>query len=169
MAFPQRLYAVVSHTSQPVSPKPKIVEIRTNQLQELETKNAIDRANAVLDRLERRVADYDTQIRLLCEQYLKPLEQRRSCAQQRIDRLEDQILAKLSEANVERADGFSREFQMVSCPKAVQVDNLCLIPNEYIRHKPEADKIAIKRALERDQDLVIPGVHLTQKLRLVRK
>jgi hypothetical protein len=54
-------------------------------------------------------------------------------------------------------------------PQAVQVDNLSLIPNEYIRHKPEADKIAIKRALERDLDLVIPGVRLTQKLRLVRK
>jgi hypothetical protein len=46
---------------------------------------------------------------------------------------------------------------------------LCLIPNEYIRHKPEADKIAIKRALEGDRDLLIPGVRLTQKLRLVRK
>ena len=77
--------------------------------------------------------------------------------------------AKLSEANLERADGFSREFQAVSCPKAVQVDNLSLIPNEYIRHKPEADKVGIKRALERDRDLVIPGVHLTQKLRLGRK
>ena len=58
---------------------------------------------------------------------------------------------------------------MVSCPKAVQVDNLSLIPEEYIRHEPEADKIAIKRALEGDRDLVIPGVRLTQKLRLVRK
>jgi hypothetical protein len=100
---------------------------------------------------------------------LKPLERRRACVQQRIDRVEDQILAKLSEANLERADGFYREFQAVSCPKAVQIDNLSLIPNEYIRHKPEADKIGIKRALERDRDLVIPGVHLTQKLRLGRK
>jgi Gp157 protein len=169
MAFPRRLYAVVSHASQPVTRKPNMVEIRANKLQELETKKAIDRANVVLDRLEQRVAYYDAQIRLLCEQYLKPLEERRAWAQQRIARLEDRILAKLSEANVERVDGFCREFQMVSCPKAVQVDNLSLIPNEYIRHKPEADKVAIKRALERDRDLVIAGVHLTQKLRLVRK
>lgn len=76
---------------------------------------------------------------------------------------------KLSEANLDRADGFYREFQLVCCPKAVQVDNVSLLPNEYIRHKPEADKVAIKRTLERDRDLVIPGVHLTQKLRLVRK
>ena len=110
-----------------------------------------------------------SQIQLLCEQYLKRLEQRRAYAQHRIDRLEDEILAKLSEANLERVDGFCREFQMVSCPKAVQVDNLSLIPNEYIRQKPEADKIAIKRALERDRDLAIPGVHLTEKLRLGRK
>jgi Siphovirus Gp157 len=169
MAFPPRLYAVVSHASQPVTRKPNVLEIRANQLQEVKTKKAIDRANAVLDRLEERVADYDAQIRLLCDEYLKPLEQRRAFAQQRIDRLEDQILAKLSEANLEHVDGFFHEFQMVSCPKAVQIDNLALIPNEYIRHKPEADKIAIKRALERDRELVIPGVHLTQKLRLVRK
>jgi hypothetical protein len=169
MALPQKLYAVVSHTSQPVTRKPNLLEIRANKLQERKTKEAIDRANVVLDRLEQRVAHYDAEIQFLCEQYLKPLEQRRACVQQRMDRLEDQILAKLSEANLERADGYCREFQAVSCPKAVQVDNLSLIPNEYIRHKPEADKIGIKRALERDRDLVIPGVHLTQKLRLGRK
>src|SRR5947209_4404353 len=169
MAFPRRLYAVVSHASQPIPRQPNVVEIPRNPLPELATKKAIDRANAVLDRLEHRVAHYDAEIRLLREQYLQPLEQRRACAQLRMDRLEDQILAKLSEANLERVDGFCREFQAVSCPKAVQVDNLSLIPNEYLRHKPEADKIAIRRTLERDRDLVIPGVHLTQKLRLVRK
>jgi Siphovirus Gp157 len=169
MALPQKLYAVVSHTAQPVTRKPDVVEIRANKLQELKTKEAIDRANVVLDRLEQRVAQYDAQIQSLCEQYVKPLEQRRACVQRRMDRLGDQILAKLSEANLERADGYCREFQAVSCPKAVQVDNLSLIPNEYIRHKPEADKIGIKHALERDRDLVIPGVHLTQKLRLGRK
>ncbi len=123
----------------------------------------------MLDRLEQRVDDLRCANPADPEQYLKPLEQRRACAQQRIERLEDQILAKLSEANLERVDGFCRELQAVSCPKAVQVDNLSLIPNEYIRNKPEPDKVAIKRALERDRDLVIPGVHLTQKLRLARK
>ncbi len=168
MAFPRRLYAVVSHASPPVPRKADVVEIPKHPFSERETKQAIDRANAVFDRLEQRVAHYDAQIRMLCEQYLQPLEQRRACARRRIDRLEDQILEKLSEANLERVDGFCRAFQAVSCPKAVQVDNLSLIPNEYIRSKPEADKIAIKRALERDRDLVIPGVHLTQKLRLIR-
>src|SRR3954470_24575428 len=105
MALPQKLYAVVSHTSQPVTRKPDAVEMRANKLQELKTKQAIDRANVVLDRLEQRVARYDAQIQLLCEQYLKPLERRRACVQQRMDRLGDQILAKLSEANLERADG----------------------------------------------------------------
>ena len=169
MALPQKLYAVVSHTAQPVTRKPDVVELRAHKLQELKTKEAIDRANVVLDRLEQRVAHYDAEIQALCEQYLKPLEQRRACVQRRMDRLEDQILEKLSAANLERADGYCREFQAVSCPKAVQVDNLSLIPNEYIRHKPEADKIGIKRALERDRDLVIPGVHLTQRVRLGRK
>jgi hypothetical protein len=170
MAFARKLYAVVSHKAQPsLTRKPNLVELRAQKLREIETKKAIDRANQVLDRLEQRVAQYNTQIELVRNQYLRPLEQRRARAERRIARLEDQILAKLSEANLERADGFCREFQAVPCPKAVQVDNLSLLPAEYIRHKPEADKIAIKHALERDEGLVLPGVHLTQKWRLVRK
>lgn len=169
MPLPHKLFAVVSHTSLPVTRKQNVVEIRRNKLRELEAKEAIDRAAAVLDRLEQRVGHYDARIQDILEQILKPLQQRRACAQQRIERLEDQILGKLSDANLEHADGFHRQFQAVSCPKAVQVDNLSLIPSEYIRNKPEADKVAIKRALERDRDLAIPGVHLTQRLRLARK
>ena len=169
MPLPHRLYAVVARSTQPVAKKQKVLAICREKLLELETKKAIDRANAMLDRLEQRIADYDAEIRRVCEQYLEPLQRRRACVQYRLNRLGDEILARLSEANLERADGFSRQFQAVSCPRAVQVDNLSLIPDEYIRHKPEADKVAIKRALERHQDLIIPGVHLTQKLRLARK
>ena len=61
--------------------------------------------------MEERVADHDAQIRLVREQHLALLEQHRACAQRELDRLEDQILAKLFEANLERADGFYREFQ----------------------------------------------------------
>ena len=170
MAFARRLYAVVSHKTQPsLTRKPKLLELRAQKLREIETKKAIDRANQVLDRLEQRMADYDVQIQLVRKQYLQPLEQRRACAERRIARLEDQILGKLADANLERVDGFSREFQAVACPKAVQVDSLSLLPAEYIRQKAEADKIAIKRALERDDALAIPGVRLTQKWRLARK
>ena len=170
MAFPRQLYPVVSHGA-PRSPtrKPNMVELRAQKLREIETKKAIDRANQVLDKLEQRVAHYDEQIERVRKQYLHPLEQRRACAQRRMARLEEQILAKLADANVDRVDGFCREFQAVSCPKAVQVDNLSLLPPAYIRQKPEVDKVAIKRALEQDDGLAIPGVHLTQKWRLVRK
>jgi len=170
MAFARKLYAVVSHNSQPsLTRKSNVTELRAQKLREIETKKAIDRASQVLDRLEKRVADYETQIQLVRQEHLQPLEERRACAERRIARLEDQILAKLADANLERADGFSREFQAVACPKAVQVDSLSLLPAEYIRQKPEADKIGIKRALERDDALAIPGVRLTQKWRLVRK
>ena len=170
MALPRQLYALVSHNPQK-SParKPNIVELRAQKLREIETKKAIDRANEVLDKLEQRVAHYDVQIERVRKEYLQPLEQRRACAERRIARLQDHILTKLSEANLDRADGFCREFQSVACPKAVQIDNLSLIPAEYIRQKPEPDKVAIKRALERDEAVAIPGVRLTQKWRLVRK
>src|SRR5689334_23466532 len=85
MPLPQKLYAVVNHSSQPVTRKPSLLEVRANKLQELKTKEAIDRANVVLDRLEQRVAHYDAEIQLLCEEYLKPLERRRAGVQQRID------------------------------------------------------------------------------------
>src|SRR5690242_18878128 len=169
MAFPHKLYAVVSHTSEPVTHKKTLIERRQDKLRELEAKKTIDRANAVLDRLEQRVANYDAQIQGILEQYLKPLQQRRACAQRRIARFEDQILGELSRANLDRVEGFSREFQAVSCPQAVQVDNLALIPNEYIRNKPEADNVVIIRALERDCELMIPGAHLSQTLRTLRK
>lgn len=167
MAFPRKLYAVPSQVTRPQ--KHNVVEIQTNKLREFQTKKAVDRANTILDRLEKRVAHFDEQIQRIHKQYLKPLEQRRALAQQRMERLEDEILDRLSDANLDRVDGFRREFQAVPCPKAVQVDNLGLIPAEFVRHKPEADKVAIKRALERDRDLVIPGVHLTQTVRLARK
>jgi hypothetical protein len=169
MALPHRLFAVVSHTTAPLTHKQNVVEVQRNKLRELETKKAIDRASAVLDRLEQRVADYDAQLHLIYEQYVKPLEERRTSARRRIESLEDQILGKLLEANLERADGFDRQLQAVACPKAVQLDDLSRLPSEYIRMKPEADKVAIKRALEQDLDLVIPGVRLTQKVRLARK
>jgi hypothetical protein len=169
MALPNRLFAVVTHDLQPVTQKKNVVEIRHEKFRELETKKAIDRAARVLDRLEQRVSEYDAEIERISEQYLKPLQQRRACAQRRIERLEDQVIEKFCEAHIEHADGFHRELRIVACPKAVQVDNLSAIHNEYIRNKPEADKVAIKRALERNRDLVIPGVHLTQKMRLVRK
>ena len=117
MALPQKLYAVVSHSSQPVTRKPDLVEMRANKLQELKTKEAIDRANVVLDRLEQRVAHYDAQIQFLCEQYLKPLEQRRACVQRRMDRLEDQILAKLSEANLEGQTAIAGNFKRFPVPR----------------------------------------------------
>jgi hypothetical protein len=170
MALPRQLYAVVSHNAQPSLPrKLNVVELRAQKLREIETKQAIDRASEVLDRLEQRVAHYEAQIQLVRKTYLEPLEQRRALARRRIEGLEEQILAKLSEASLEQVDGFYRALQAVACPKAVQVDSLGILPAEYIRQKPEADKIAIKRALERDQTLTIPGVRLTQKWRLVRK
>lgn len=86
-----------------------------------------------------------------------------------MDRLEDHIPAKLSEANLDRVDGLGRNSSRVSCSKAVQVDNVSLTPNEYIRHKPERDNIAIKPALERTGFGDPLGVCLKQTLRIIRK
>lgn len=128
MALPHRLFAVVDRSPRPATHKKNVVEIRRDKLRELETKKAIDRAAHVLDRLEARIADYDAQIQLITEQYLKPLQQRKVCAQEKIEHLEDGILGKLSEANLDRADGFDRELKAVPCPKAVQVDTYRYFP-----------------------------------------
>jgi hypothetical protein len=69
MAFPPKLYAVLRNTPEALAANRKVVEIRRDKLQELETKKATDRANELLDPLEEHVAQYyETEIRLLCEQ-----------------------------------------------------------------------------------------------------
>jgi len=121
---------MVSHTSPRLISKPNPVQIRASKKQELETKKAIDRANAVLHRLEQRLSHYDAQIRCVCQQYVELLEQRRACAQRKRDRLEDQILKKLSAANIDRGTaftGFPSGFLSQGCPGRQVVGTNCSV------------------------------------------
>ncbi len=156
------LYAVVSHkpVSMPVRRR-EIAEIRTEKLAECKTKKAIDRASALLDRLQARQAGLSKQI--------GALQKRKALACARIERIEDQALKAMRKAGLDKADGFHVTFTARPAPKAVQVDDESLIPAQYMRSKDVSapDKAAIKAALERD--IEIAGVRLTQKISLVRK
>ena len=156
-----QLYAVIDRGPR----KRNIVEIRQKLNAELQTKAAIDRANQVLDRLECRIASYQS--------HIARLQRRVQLTLARHARLEDEIIGRLDTASLQHADGFERFFGTQLAPPAVQIDNEHLIPDAYMRQPkqpPKApDKVAIKGALAEDENLEIPGVHLTRKTTLVRR
>ena len=164
MAFPARAYALASQDLPPAK-RENVVPIRREETAEMRAKRAIDRANKVLDRIEARIEEYKYQIEVF-KRGLKILATRK-------ERIEDEILQRMSAAGVEHVDGIFHEFSAVPCPAAVAVDDESQIPKAYMRTpktpKDEPDKVAIRSALERDKDLIIPGVHLTQGVRLARK
>lgn len=164
MAFPAAVYAIPARAT--VTTRDNVVPFRRPEnTPELRTKRAIDRTHKILDRLDARIEDYNFQI--------AAFERGKKILAARKQRIEEETLRRMSAAQVEHLDGLVHQFDSVPCPAAVAVDDEKLIPAEYIRPpkpgKPAPDKVAIKVALERDKDLIIPGVHLTQGVRLARK
>lgn len=156
-----KLYAVVSHKPEPAKHKRTAGEIRTEKLDEFRAKKAIDRADAILTRLEARAASYARQI--------ASLQKRKAYALGRAERVSDSIIARMRKASLTRADGFHKTFMLRDAPAALAIDDESLIPREYMREKLIAEpmKVEIKAALARGEE--IAGVHLTQKVSLLRK
>jgi Siphovirus Gp157 len=165
-----RLYAVVSRRA--AAPAPATEEFRRRKLAEYKeiasaeasaerkAKHAVDRAAALLDRLEARSADLAKQI--------AALQKRKRLADTRAERIEDRVLRHLSKARLDRIDGFSRGFKTRLAPAALSVTDESLIPATYVRESvvTAVDKVAVKAALARGEE--ISGVALTQKVSLLR-
>jgi len=157
-----RLYAVVSH--QPAAApahKRQAADIRQEKADEFQAKKAIDRTNAVLDRLEARAAAYAKQIACL--------QRRKRLAEARFERVEDEVIKRMQAALLTKADGFHVQFSTRVAPPSLVVDDEAAIPSEYIREKyvSEPMKVEIKAALALGVE--IPGVRLTRKISLLRK
>ncbi len=141
------LYAVVPPPTRqaPVGPKKKVVEMRAEQVkkQRAETglKHAVERSNAVLTRLEERAAAFSKQIALL--------QKRKACALARVERLEEDILNRMSAASLTLVDGWKVSFKASLCPASVEITNEQLIPREYMRERTieNPDKVLINRTL----------------------
>jgi len=133
---------------------------------EARTKNQIDRTARVLDRLEARQAGHDLQI--------AALERRKKSDAARQARIEKRALALMAAAGLKQLVGFRRtlERRESGVPKLI-VDDESLIPANWMRQpkpaKAQPDKLGMKKALDEDPELAIPGVHLAQTVSLQRK
>ena len=145
--------------------KPTAIGRKTeaNEQREAESrlKRKIDQAHAVLSKLEARSRRFALQ--------MKELQQRKAAADNRAARIEDRILREMGDAGLEKSAGLRITFSLRPAPLALDVLDEKSIPREYFREKltSSVDKLAIKAALERGED--IAGVRLTQKVSLIRK
>lgn len=155
-----QLYAVVDRAQPAPAHRENIVQLRERKHDEIAAKQAIDRANGILDALEARRAIYKAQT--------AALKKRDELAAARIDHIEDAILTWMEQAKLTAAAGFHVTFTARPAPAALDVLDESLIPDDYIREKTVTapDKVAIKRALAAGEE--IAGVRLTQKISLVR-
>lgn len=163
MAFPASVYAV------PEAPAPKrkpvAVELKKTAVAaaaaESRRKRKIEQAHRVLNKIDQMDADLALRIR--------ELQKRRSSLVQRKERICDRILSEMSAARIEKADGIRVTFSTRLAPASLVVEDEALIPADYLREKlvTSVDKVAIKQAFERGQD--VPGCHLEQRVSLVRK
>lgn len=162
MAFAPQLYAVVARTSAAPQPKRNLVEIKTAKLAELKTKKAIDRANALLDRIAERQAALARRI--------EALERQQRVCGVRAERIGARIVAELEAAALTRADGFRSSVLISASPPAVEILDAELVPAEFLRHpkppKPAPDKPKIKAAIEAGQR--VAGCKLVQGVTLRR-
>ena len=162
MAFAPQLYAVVSRRSAEPAPRRSMTVLKIEKLAELTQKKAIDRANALLNRLQARQETYDAEIARL--QRCK----RHAC--ERVERIEGRIIHELEASGLTRVDGFHTALLTVPSPAAVDVFDPPSLPAEFWRQpKPPAkqpDKPAIKAAIEAKRK--VPGARLVQGVSLRR-
>lgn len=161
MPFPARAYAnVVNERLRPVK-APTPISINAEREKELRTKRKIDQAAGVLDRIDARTKQLQAQIKLL--------QRRKNALDARCERIEDRILTEMMDSGLKQATGLQRTFTQRPAPESLVVDDETLIPAEYLRESvlSAPDKVAIKQALA--QGAEIGGVHLQQKISLVRK
>lgn len=148
-----------------IKTRPSAGSLKTaaDQQRQAETrlKRKVEQAHHVLSQLEARAASYAAQI--------KELQRRKAASEKRAASVEDRILTHMQAHGLEKVEGIRVVFTTRLAQPSVIVDDVKLIPSDYLRFKQtvEADKVAIKAALERN--LEVPGVHLAQTISLGRK
>jgi Siphovirus Gp157 len=141
--------------------KPQLAEREMERQRAAGFKRAIDRVDTVLTRLEDRAAACDVQIKFW--------QARKKLALARAAAIEERTLELMAAAGLEKLLGNRATLAKRANALSVVVDNQKLIPAAYLRTKTtrEADKVAIKVALERGEE--VAGVHLVQTVSLIRK
>ncbi len=128
---------------------------------EARLKTKIEQADRVLDRLAARE-------KALAER-IKALQSSRAVNYRRTERIEDRILTEMTEAGLKTCSGLRCTMSARPAPAALVVDDESLIPPEFVSERlvTSVDKVAVKLALAKGAE--IGGVHLTQKVSLIRK
>jgi hypothetical protein len=130
-------------------------------------KRTVEKANAVLDRLEAREKSIAGQI--------KDLDRRKKATARRIERIEDRILTEMLDAQLATVEGLRCSFRAQTAAAALVVDDQSKIPAEFFRQPKtppaEVDKVLLKAALAQDPDLdpANYGCKLLSKVSLVRR
>ncbi len=164
MPLPHRLYAVVSNFPPPEQPpfaKRPLALLQREKLAALKEKKAVDRVNAIRDRLDERMA--------ACQRQITEWERRMKCAADRKRNLEDRAVHEMEARGLTRIDGFGTALSLQPSPPSVDVFDESLLPAGYWRQPKtpaKPDKVAIKAALTANQK--VPGARLTQGMTLKR-
>jgi hypothetical protein len=148
------LYAVVSRSPEPAAPLKRhrdTQEMQRVHMAELKAKKAIDRAHDIRDKLEQRIQRLDREMERL---------QRRK----QLEHINDRVFEELERAGLVRADGFAHSVLSVPCPAAVAIDDVQLVPADFMRQPkvpaPAPDRVKIKKTLETGAK--VAGCRLTQ-------
>jgi hypothetical protein len=171
MAFPGRVYAFPSNKfagtdEKPAAAKRSVAALKQErrELDRVATKQkqAVDRANILLDRLEDRQAAISGQI--------AGLQRSKQVCAERAARIEDRLVQELEAWGLTRADGFRTSVVLTPSPASVEVFDASLLPADYWRQpktpEKQPDKVAIKKALAESKR--VPGARLTQGSTLKR-
>jgi hypothetical protein len=129
---------------------------------ESRVKHKVEQTHRVLNTLEARAKQFALQI--------KALQRRKQATEARAERIENRALQELSDAGLPQVAGL--RVTLIARPSGnptLMVDDEKLIPKKYFRETlvTTVDKLAIKAALDRDEE--VGGVHLVQSVSLVRK
>jgi hypothetical protein len=155
------LYAVISNRPDTTRRKRSIVEIREQKHAEFRLKTDIDRAANVLTELEARAQR--------CALAIRAMQSRKALILARAERIEEEILKRMAKESLDQANGWKIKLVAAPCPASVEITNDRLLPDAFVREKVDRspDKVAIKAALSRDED--VPGARLVQRISLQRK
>jgi Siphovirus Gp157 len=163
MPLPANLYAVpdVAPPQRKLSLAAKRERAKAGQEKELRLKRKCDQADRVLSKIETRCASLAQQIKIL--------HKRKAFLEARAAKIEDRCLEEMSAAGLEKICGMRIALIARPAPAALVVDDESLIPIGYIREKlvSSVDKVAIKSDLAKGVE--VAGVHLEQKVSLLRK
>lgn len=130
-------------------------------LESFAAKDLVDRAEAVLRRLEEELIE--------CAKQMASWQRRKAIVAARAERVTQAVLERMREYGTERVDGWQTRFEARTAPPSVEIVDEALLPEAFVRAKEvkTPDKHAIREAIGREMD--VPGARLFHRVTLQRR